>query len=281
MTDAPLVNQAPEHVNVKELRERWGIGTNALKKRAEALGIELIRPMPNKTYWPGDLVHLGDQLNEWMADGKGMAMFPPCIEAQQRQASDESATGGGLVPAGSVSLSRTGAEPVPDNVQQITTTVVSDGLAQLAEVLRQQQQPSAVDEMDELVKAARHCSRGKAFSAAGMARLLGFNRMHESMDGAEPIPGFRIHLKPHQTKLEKLSGKNKGQLKDEVEFWTIEDMDPEPVADRSGTSLVPVPDQSAGAGFHIDHNAAARSVIDVQAFGSRSGTAIFSENRIH
>ena len=65
-----------------------------------------------------------------------------------------------------------------------------------------------------------------------------------------------------------------------MEFWTIEDMYPEQVGDGSGTGPVPVADQSSRVGFHADHGAAARAVIDVQAFDSRSGRAIFSQNKI-
>ena len=68
-------------VSMKELRDRWGLSANALKARAKALGIELLRPSGNSSYWPGDKVELGEQLHQWLADGHAMSLFPAVQQA--------------------------------------------------------------------------------------------------------------------------------------------------------------------------------------------------------
>ena len=69
-------------VNMKELRERWGLSANALKARAKALGVEILRPTGNSSYWPGDKIELGEQLHQWLQDGHPMNMFPAVLETQ-------------------------------------------------------------------------------------------------------------------------------------------------------------------------------------------------------
>ena len=54
---------------------RWGITRNALKARAKALGVELIRIATTQTVWPGAFIELGEQLHSHLHAGRTMAEF--------------------------------------------------------------------------------------------------------------------------------------------------------------------------------------------------------------
>jgi len=64
---------------MKELRERWGLSANALKARAKALGVEILRPNGNSSYWPGDRSNWASS-SIMAADGHPMNMFPAVLE---------------------------------------------------------------------------------------------------------------------------------------------------------------------------------------------------------
>ena len=61
---------------IRDLEAQWGISRNALKKRAAALGVELIRVSSTDTRWPGAYVDLGDQLHEHLQGGGTLKDFP-------------------------------------------------------------------------------------------------------------------------------------------------------------------------------------------------------------
>lgn len=62
--------------SIAELEKRWGISRNALKARARALGVELIRQGPTLTLWPGDWIAEADRLDAHLKAGGTMASFP-------------------------------------------------------------------------------------------------------------------------------------------------------------------------------------------------------------
>ena len=61
---------------IRDLEARWGITRNALKKRAAALGVELIRVSSTATRWPAAYVDLGDQLHQYLQAGGTLKDFP-------------------------------------------------------------------------------------------------------------------------------------------------------------------------------------------------------------
>jgi hypothetical protein len=61
---------------IRELEGRWGISRNALKSRAAALGVELIRVSSTDTRWPAAYVDLGDQLHQHLQGGGTLKDFP-------------------------------------------------------------------------------------------------------------------------------------------------------------------------------------------------------------
>jgi hypothetical protein len=61
---------------IRELEARWGITRNALKSRAAALGVELVRVSSTDTRWPGAFVDLGHDLHEHLQRGGTLKDFP-------------------------------------------------------------------------------------------------------------------------------------------------------------------------------------------------------------
>jgi hypothetical protein len=76
--------------SIADLERRWGISRNALKARAKALGVELIRKGPTLTVWPGDRVGDGDRLHEHCKAGGAMATFPGAVSVTPQASSDSS-----------------------------------------------------------------------------------------------------------------------------------------------------------------------------------------------
>lgn len=76
----PVTPHEPEVVGIdqpiRDLEAKWGISRNALKKRAAALGVELIRVSSTDTRWPAAYVDLGDQLHQHLQGGGTLKDFP-------------------------------------------------------------------------------------------------------------------------------------------------------------------------------------------------------------
>jgi hypothetical protein len=59
---------------------RWGISRNAVKSRAAALGVELVRESSTRTVWPAEFISLGDQLPQHLqSKGCTLANFPASV----------------------------------------------------------------------------------------------------------------------------------------------------------------------------------------------------------
>jgi hypothetical protein len=152
---------------MKELRERWGLSANALKARAKALGIELLRPSGNTAYWPGDKIELGEQLHQWLADGHAMSLFPAVAETQ----------------ATSSSLMR--QSPATD--KQVALVPIRQRMQDL-----RQEDPLALAR--RLVEAA---DLGVALTNQEMAEVLGLSSITKDKDGTTPRPGFTLQRVEH------------------------------------------------------------------------------------
>lgn len=61
---------------IRELEARWGITRNALKSRAAALGVELIRVSSTDTRWPAAFLELADDLHSHLQTGGTLKDFP-------------------------------------------------------------------------------------------------------------------------------------------------------------------------------------------------------------
>ena len=65
----------PADENIRDLERRWGISRNALKARAKALVVELIRIASTQIIWPGAFIEVGDQLHHHLQSGRPMSEF--------------------------------------------------------------------------------------------------------------------------------------------------------------------------------------------------------------
>lgn len=153
---------------MKELRERWGLSANALKARAKALGIDLLRPSGNTSYWPGDKIELGEQLHQWLADGHAMSLFPEVKAAQGNQSS----------------LTR--QSPASDD--QVTALVP---IRQRMQDLRQ------VDPLALARRLVEAADLGVALTNQEMAEVLGLSSIGKEKDGTSPRPGFTLQRSEH------------------------------------------------------------------------------------
>mgnify|MGYP006894002509 CR=1 FL=1 len=156
-------------VSLKDLRERWSLSPNALKARAKALGIEMLRPSGNTAYWPGDKIELGEQLHEWIKQGHALSLFPAVQEAA---GSDTSLTRQNLV----------GDKPVAGVLVPIR---------QRMQELRQED-PLALAR--RLVEAA---NLGVPLTNQEMAEVLGMTSVGKDKDGSSPRPGFTLERIEH------------------------------------------------------------------------------------
>ena len=162
---------APSHVNIRELEERWGITRNALKHRAKSLGVELLRPTTKSTFWPGEQLQNGEDLNTWIASVNELAMFPGVLMASGAQTSSLRV----VRPKSAVTDDR--------DMSLLTTAMVS---------LVQNQQ--ATNSWDEIEAAAEN---NRPYKGPAMAKLIGRKRLEASDDGLSPFPGYVLKRVEH------------------------------------------------------------------------------------
>ena len=154
-------------VSMKELRDRWGLSANALKARAKALGIELLRPSGNSSYWPGDKVELGEQLHQWLAEGHAMSLFPAVQQASGQSSLTRHSR--------STDTSVTALVPIRQRMQDL-----------------RQEDPLALAR--RLVEAA---DLGVPLTNQEMAEVLGLSTISKDKDGTSPRPGFTLQRTEH------------------------------------------------------------------------------------
>ena len=71
--------------SLQELEDRWGLSRNAIKKRAEDLGVSIWRPSSTEAYWPTERLGDGDRLNDWVQAGNPYKAFPSFSRAVGEQ----------------------------------------------------------------------------------------------------------------------------------------------------------------------------------------------------
>ena len=74
-------------IPLRDLEQRWNIGRNPVKRRAEFLGVKLLKPDYLTTLWPLEHLQLGDDLQAWIAEGNQMKFFPPIYEQDSQSVS--------------------------------------------------------------------------------------------------------------------------------------------------------------------------------------------------
>ncbi|MEY4359103.1 MAG: hypothetical protein RLZZ631_589 [Cyanobacteriota bacterium] len=120
MTALELEEVTPDE-SIADLEKRWGISRNALKARAKALGVELIRKGPTLTVWPGDRIAEADRLDAHLKAGGAMAGFPgfaggdsqPSVTPHGRSAGSQLAVMGKVDPMLALAEAMAKAMPQP------------------------------------------------------------------------------------------------------------------------------------------------------------------------
>jgi hypothetical protein len=161
-------------VSIADLERRWGISRNALKARAKALGIELIRKGPTLTVWPGNQVADGDRLDSHCKAGGSLASFPGAVSVTPQASSDSSQ----LAVTPGLSLT-------PQDGSQ---------LALLAAAVAAAMPSAPVDPLRRAKALAEAAELGVALSSHELAEVLGMSPATVSSwpTGHQPRPGFKL-----------------------------------------------------------------------------------------
>ena len=121
-------------IPLRDLEQRWNIGRNPVKRRAEFLGVTLMKPDYLTTLWPLEHLQLGDDLQAWIEDGNQMKFFPPIYQQDSQSVSLQQIDDGAIdVPdcttfepidtqTGGLTKTQTGS--LTETQQQIQTGVV-------------------------------------------------------------------------------------------------------------------------------------------------------------
>jgi hypothetical protein len=161
-------------VSIADLERRWGISRNALKARAKALGIELIRKGPTLTVWPGNQVADGDRLDSHCKAGGSLASFPGAVSVTPQAISD-----------GSQLAVTPGLSLTPQDGSQ---------LALLAAAVAAAMPTAPVDPLRRAKALAEAAELGVALSSPELADVVGMSPATVSSwpDGHSPRPGFTL-----------------------------------------------------------------------------------------
>ena len=179
--------QMPD-VNIVDLEKEWKLSRNAVKNRAKALGVQLLRPSHNETCWPAEFLEAGRDLDCWVKSGKPLAEHPA------------------VSPVAAVQPSKPELSVVPVKAQ------ASDLVALLEAVSSISESPAITDPLATAQGLAAASDNELALTSKEMADLLGRRSLSASDDGSSPRPGFTIHRIQHRTKKA-----NKGL----ANFWIV------------------------------------------------------------
>jgi hypothetical protein len=113
--------------SIADLEKRWAISRNALKARAKALGVELIRKGPTLTVWPGGRISEADRLDAHLKAGGAMASFPGAVTEGSAPA---------VTPHGGSASSQLAATPKPDQLAALASALVAAMPQQSADPLQ-------------------------------------------------------------------------------------------------------------------------------------------------
>ena len=174
MTALELEEVLPD-ASIAELEKEWGISRNALKARAKALGVELIRKGPTLTVWPGDRIAEAHRLDVHLKAGGAMAAFPGVAGAGTASSDSPPA----VTPHGRSDGSKLAAIPGK-----------GDQLAVLAAALAAASPAPPVDPLQRARGLAEAADAGLVLANEDMAALLGHG-VSSWRDGHEAY-GYRF-----------------------------------------------------------------------------------------
>ncbi len=181
-----MTSEATPDLPLGDCCDRWAISRNAVKSRAAALGVELVRESSTRTVWPAEFVPLGDELADHLK-GKGatLANFPGSVPAPTA-GSDGSDGLSVMAPTAGSERGKQSALPAP--------TAGSDTLAALAALAVAFQPKPLADPLAAARGLAEAADLGAWLSTAELAALLGVavGTVRNWSTGHIPRPGFEL-----------------------------------------------------------------------------------------
>ena len=151
-----------EDLTLPEVEERWGISRNAVKSRAKALGVQLIRKSSTCTVWPGDQLEKGDALHHHLQMGGTMKDFAGSATTgssdgmtPQASPAQESAPSSAITPSGDSSqmmaLAAALAQALPQHPQAPQPRVSPLTRARELAAIEREELLLTADEMSEVL----------------------------------------------------------------------------------------------------------------------------------
>ncbi|MEB3353163.1 MAG: hypothetical protein VKM34_02875 [Cyanobacteriota bacterium] len=174
----------PHDLTLADCCDRWSISRNAVKSRAAALGVELIRESSTRTVWPAEHLDLGDELHQHL----------------QRKGGTLANFAGGLVPPTGATDPTSGLSVAPPAAATATTARPSvlpsaggsDALLMLLAAL--QPLPPADHPLHSAAALQAAARAGHWLTTAELAEVLGLaeTTVRNWKDGHSPRPGYRL-----------------------------------------------------------------------------------------
>lgn len=166
-------------LSLQECCDRWGISRNAVKSRAQALGVDLIRESSTRTIWPAADLALGDRLHQHLqAKGATLANFPEALPSP----AGGTDTGSAMAPKRSDQSALTAAGATSDQLATVLATVLQ--AQQLAP-------PSPLARARALREAA---AEGLVLTTTELSQLTGLAAVAlERIGSGKRVMGYRLH----------------------------------------------------------------------------------------
>lgn len=160
---------------IEDLMQRWAITRNGVKKRAVALGIELLRPDRDSCLWPGEALDLAEQLDSHLKAGKPVRTFPGLPRSTEAQP---------VATPKATPVTALSKRSQPES----TPVAAPEQLAALVAALRPH------DPLSRPEALARAADAGHWLSTAELADVVGMaaGSVRSWSTGHSPRPGFEV-----------------------------------------------------------------------------------------
>ena len=193
MTHAEALQALPD-LTLGEAAARWGVSSHTtIKKRAQALGVELRRESSTRTVWPAEAVALGDRLADHLRQpGATLATFPEALPPVSAPGADSEGVSQTAPMAPGDGARRPRALPPVSAL-----TAGTDGMGQalaLAQLAAALAPPAPADPLAVARGLAEAAALGAWLSTAELAQLLGMapGTVRSWSTGHRPRPGFEV-----------------------------------------------------------------------------------------
>ncbi|WP_144036857.1 hypothetical protein [Synechococcus sp. MW101C3] len=181
-----MTSEASIDLPLDDCCSRWGISRKAVKSRASALGVDLIRESSTRTVWPGDLIPLGDQLHQHL-QRKGCTLSNFLASAQPAATTSVSIEALSVMPS-------TGTNDQRKALTLPPATAGSESILALAALVAAIQPAPRLNPLAVARGLAEAAKLGAWITSDELAHLLGLSRSTVSSwsTSHSPRPGFML-----------------------------------------------------------------------------------------